>query len=623
MATISTDKTLPIPGPEFEKLRRWRSEFQQDHKSFNVWLKAKKEWEKFYDGDQLSSKEKKALKERNQPEVVINLIKPRIDGVIGDFLSRRVMMRARDKGSADFEVAKHITEALRYIEDQNRFDEQEARLAEDLFIGGMGWYKISLEFDFVEAEIKISYRSNDDIVVDRRCRKRDLSDCKRLYETVWVEQEDLIELYPQHKKFIEEAASQNKEAIEASLVFNSGIQYQGDDYDHSDNVSPDSGFDFETFMDPGRKRVRLINVWERVQKKIEFAFHPDIEGSVQEITDLSTEEKNALRQNFKGVEIFARTRWELNSGIFIVNKILEDMEDVRPHDSLGKFPFARAVGHVQRGDDQIPYGLVRQYMDPQKEYNKRRSKLLHKSNTNRIVAEEGAIHKNDIETTRREAAKPDGIVLFKPGRQFNIDSDKPDQADVLLLQLAQSEIEASGVSKEFLGQEDKVLSGTAIGMRQIEGQKMLRPFFAALRAARRDAFSIVLEEMQQYWTSQKLVKITDDEEAEAIVLNQKVKDPATGEVVILNNLRLGKYDIKIDEDLETPNQRQEVFTQLAQLGQVALKAGEPFPIEMLIKASDLPNKQDWLEAIAQRRAQQQQILHAQLIAQAGAAQTGQ
>lgn len=622
------NQILPLEADEEEKLRRWKSEFQRDFRAHMIWHEKKREWERFYDGDQLSEDEKKALKARGQPEVVINLVKPRIDGVIGDFLGRRVMMRARDRGTADFDKAKHITEVLRYVEDQNRFDDNEAKVAEDLFIGGVGWYKVSLKFDFLEPEIKISHRSNNDIVIDRQSRQPDLKDAKRLYETVWVEQEDLIELYPEHEEFIKKAAEMEKER--ESFQFNKVDNRLGDNYQSSDNVSPDTGYDFETFIDPKRNRIRLINIWERVQKRVMFAFHPDIKGTVTDITEFTDEDKATLNQTFPGVQIFTQPKWELNSGIFIVNKIMEERENVRPHDSEGKFPFARALGHVERGENRVPYGMVRQYVDPQKEYNKRRSKLLHKSNTNRVIAEEGAFPNNDIERVRKEAARPDGILIVKPQRRFEIDKDNPDQTDVYLLQLAQSEIERSGVSKEFVGQEDKVLSGKAINLRQIDGQKMLRPFYAALRSARKDVFSVALEEIQQFWTSEKLIKITDDPSSGMIVLNQRVTDPLTGRPVIINDLRLGKYDIKVDEDAETPNQRQEIFGQLAQLGQVALQAGEPFPIEMLIRSSDLPNKQEWLDAIAQRRQmqmqlqqQQMQMMQLQAMQNAGAARNGQ
>lgn len=603
-------------------LKDWIQEFQLDFQNHKEWCDEKKTWEQFYDGDQLSPEEKQALKNRGQPEVVVNQIKPLVDGSIGDFFGRRVMMRARDKGSLDFDKAKHITEALRYIEERNRFDEKESEVAKQLMISGVGWYKSSIEFDFLEPEIVISFRENDDIVVDRKCRQRDLSDAKRVYETVWVDMDDLVELYPQHENEIKNAFTMQRETY--ASTFSGGTSYIGDDYAQSDNSYSNSSFqlDLSLFMDSKRKLVRVINIWERETQQIKFAYHQDIpNGGVIEITNLTREEIGTLNNTHPGYQVFVKLRTKLNSGIFIANKILEHKKDVRPHDSNGTFPLFRAIAHVKHGPKRIPYGLVKQYIDPQKEYNKRRSKLLHKSNTARVIAEEGAV--KDIEVARREAARPDGYIAVSPGKRFDIDKDDPNQTDVFMLQLARQEIQGAGVTKEFAGQEDKVMSGKAIALRQTEGSKMVRPFFAALRSARKDLFEFVLQEIQQYWTSEKLIKITDDPDAGSIVLNQRKVD-ALGNPYIENNLRLGKYDIKIDEDVETPNQRQEIFNQLAQLGQVALQAGEPFPTEMLIKSSDLPNKKEWLDAITARRQQQMQMMQLQAqMQQGGAGQNGQ
>ena len=602
-----------------DRLKKWRSEFQQDFNHFNKWQNKKKEWERFYDGDQLSTDEKIELRKRGQPEVVINLIKPRIDGVIGDFLGRRVMMRARDRGKADYQKAVWLTEGLRYIEDMNRFDEKETRVAEDLFIGGVGWYKIGVKFDFLEPEINILHANNNDVILDRRSRRTDLRDAKRLYETVWVEVEDLIELYPDHEQDIKQAASMHKESFNEAFG-DKKASFAGDDYAETESVSSADGVNFETFVDPKRSRVRLIHVWERVQKRVRFAFHARLPQTSVDITNYSDEDLSALEANYPGYSTHTDTRWELNSGLFIYNKVLKDIKNVRPYDSDGKFPFVRAVAHVAKNDDRTPYGLVTQYVDAQKEYNKRRSKMLHKSNTNRIVAEKGAIPDDRIEQLRKEAARPDGVILYNPGKQFNIDNDQPSQTDVFMLQLSQGEIEASGVAREFIGTNDKVLSGRAIALRQQEGLKMLRPFYASLRAARREVFSIVLEEIQQVWTSQKLVKITDDPNAASMVLNQKIVDPITGEEKIITELSKGKYDISVDEDIETPNQRQENFQALAQLAPSILQSGQPFPIEMLINASDLPDKDVLIQQISLEKQRQLQIAQAQAIAAAQAVQ---
>src|SRR5258708_35783580 len=59
------------------------------------------------------------------------------------------------------------------------------------------------------------------------------------------------------------------------------------------------------------------------------------------------------------------------------------------------------------------YGFVRNFKGPQDEINQRRSKALHISNVTRLTLQKGSV--DDVETTRREAARPDGVIEYNPG----------------------------------------------------------------------------------------------------------------------------------------------------------------------------------------------------------------
>jgi hypothetical protein len=69
--------------------------------------------------------------------------------------------------------------------------------------------------------------------------------------------------------------------------------------------------------------------------------------------------------------------------------------------------FSAAVDH-----DGDRYGFVRNLKSAQDEINQRRSKGLHELNSRRLIAEEGAF--NDVEKARREAARPDGVIIHNP-----------------------------------------------------------------------------------------------------------------------------------------------------------------------------------------------------------------
>jgi hypothetical protein len=87
--------------------------------------------------------------------------------------------------------------------------------------------------------------------------------------------------------------------------------------------------------------------------------------------------------------------------------------------------FSAAVDH-----DGDRYGFTRNLKSPQDEINARRSKALHISNVTRLTVQKGAV--DDVEATRREAARPDGLVdttrysTLPAGRQ-----EGPDVANLL------------------------------------------------------------------------------------------------------------------------------------------------------------------------------------------------
>lgn len=614
----SLGSDIIIEDEDVRLLREWKKEFQADWEYWSDWRKDKREWERFYDGDQLSQEEKKALRERKQPEVVVNLIKPRIDTVTGLYLGQRVMQKAFDRGSRDFEAAKFITEALRHVEYITRFDEQEAEAAKEVCIGGLSWYKVRLDFDGEDPDILVETVDNDDIFSDRFAKKRNLSDAKRIWETVWVDQDDLIEMFPEHEQKIREAVA-DKDTFEKRLasvdphITKIGDQYQGIQQSKVDNT---------LFSDKKMKRLRLTTVWYRKPVITEFAVHPDFETSAEDVTDLTQDEIAQIQKNFKGVIFFKKIRHKLNTALFISNQILEKKEDIRPHDKDGKFPLVRIVGGLTHGTKKMPFGLVKQYKSPQEEYNKRRSKLLHLINTNQIIMEEGAV--DDVEKTRYEAAKPDGVLIVRPDSLFQLNKNiDVAQTQFQLLQQSQREIQDAGVANELVGQESNAESGVAIQLRQNQATLLLRELFANLRRARRQVFKLVLEEMQQYWTSEKLIRITDDPEAGEIILNQRVTDPNTGEPVVINNLGLGKYDLIIEESEDTLNLRSEQFNELVRLMEPLAKHGFPVPVDEILQASSLPNKERLVQRFREAQQAMIQAQAAQLASQAGgAAQPG-
>ena len=48
---------------------------------YTLWREQAAYWWDFYDGEQLTEKERKVLRQRKQPDIIINLIAPKVDAL--------------------------------------------------------------------------------------------------------------------------------------------------------------------------------------------------------------------------------------------------------------------------------------------------------------------------------------------------------------------------------------------------------------------------------------------------------------------------------------------------------------------------------------------------------------
>ena len=289
------------------------------------------------------------------------------------------------------------------------------------------------------------------------------------------------------------------------------------------------------------------------------------------------------------------------------------------------------------------YGLVRQYIDMQDEINKRRSKGLHLLNTRQVVAEKGAV--NDVQKARNELAKPDGYVEINPGMEFKIQPTNDMAAgNFQMLQEAKNEIDAQGPNAALSGAEPRDLSGRAIQSLQQGSNTELGPLLDCLRAWQHRVYCHIWNRIRQYWTEEKWVRVTDDENnLKYVGLNKKItmgeqlikqlqaqgqevsqeeiqqimSDPRAQQIAVENAVADLDIDIILDEAPDTVSIQQEQFTEIARIYPSVPPQLQPLAFEMLIEASSLRNKKKFLQQMKgggddpaaqeqQKQAQQQQ-----------------
>jgi hypothetical protein len=319
------------------------------------------------------------------------------------------------------------------------------------------------------------------------------------------------------------------------------------------------------------------------------------EGS--DITSAADQDRERVWVNTSLKRLRLVDHWYIHKGkwcwtLYIGNTVM--MQGESPfHDEKGKtFPrFRMFSANVDHDGDR--YGFIRNLKSAQDEINMRRSKALHLLNTRRLIFEKGAI--DDMEVTRREAAKPDGMIEKNPGMELEFDdsakyNDMKGQLE--MLQEAKGEIENFGPNPALIGQGLEDSSGRAIALLQQAGMAELGPYLSSFKNWKirvyRDIWNIITE----HWKAERWIRVTDDQNVAQFFQINKLDTDQYGRPAIVNAIGSMDVDFIIDEGPDTINMQADAAATLQALGpqfaqQFPEIALELSPMESVVKTKML------------------------------------
>lgn len=506
----------------------------------------------YVDGNQLTAEEKAALKKRGQPETIRNRIKRKIEYLVGLELKSRIDPIAHPRTPAHEQDAEGVSSGLRYVSDDQDYNRKRSAVWRNMLVEGAGGISITVEQ--VKSyngkpgiDVKINRYAWDRIFWDPHSAELDFSDAAYLGVVIWMDYDEAVRKYPD-----------GKEALEATLD-TVGIS---DTYDDKPK--------YNLWADKKRKRVRICQIW--VRRDDEWFFAEYTKG---------------------GILKAGPSPYVTDTG-----------------DSDCELVFQSA--YVDR--DNQRYGVVREMIPVQDEINKRASKSLHLLNSAQIIAEEGFT--DNIERFRREAARPDGMMVVNPNYfdKFKVETRADLAASHFQIQLdAQNQIDLMGPNATQMGdkaQGSSAASGKAIIASQEGGMIAIGDLLDSLRHLDIRVFRKIWYRIRQFWTTEKWIRITDDERNvkwvgmnvdPAIVQQAMMQDPSMqGKIAgIVRSVAELDCDIIIDEAPDSVTPQLEQFQALVELA----KAGMPIPPMAIIKAApNLRNKAELLDEI--EKAQQ-------------------
>lgn len=285
----------------------------------------------YYDGRQITEQEAAELRQRNQPVIAFNLVKGKVDYLLGLEKNQRTDPKAFPRNPDDEDAAKAATDAIRYVCDLNSMPMIASGVWEHMVVEGAGGCEVVAE-ENPAGEIDIVLREIpwDRMIWDPYSRKADFSDAKFKGVVLWMDESEVLTRWPGADRIV-------------------NLSYE--------RVSMSSAWDdrprWSVWGDEKRKRVRIAQLyWRTADDDWQYA-------------------------------TFTRGGW------------LDEPRPSPYVDEHGRpeCPLEFQSAYVNR--DNWRYGVVRDLIDPQDEINLRHRKAVHLLSVRQVVAEQGAVQDVD------------------------------------------------------------------------------------------------------------------------------------------------------------------------------------------------------------------------------------
>jgi len=521
----------------------------------------------FYKGKQWESDVVEKLDREKRPHLTLNKIKPILRILSGWQRQNRQDLKVLARRGGTGPLAEVFTELLKYFYDQSHADFENSMIFFDGAVCGKGWLALDIDYtkDPLNGELLLKRERPTMVYEDPNAQRYDLSDAKFIIRTRWADKEKIEQEFPKAKKDIGSLA--NIDATEKDEI-----------------TGAEAGEAKE--LEKYRYLVKEYYWREYVKKRI-VANTKTLDFTEAKIND---ERAQKLVNAVPWIRIVDIVMPVLNLTTVVGKIILQDVKD--PFEGISLFPLVRFCADWIDG---YVKGEVDDLIDPQKEHNKRRSQSLHLLNTEAhsgYIMEENALNPDEEEKVKSMGATPGVIIKVRPNKRFDrIQPGRLSEGHIALEKMAEDDMKKiSNVNADLLGYTpEHQESGKAMLVRRQQGLLGVETVFDNFQFTQQILGETILEFIRK-------TDVLSEEEMKAIIQERN----AEVDLDLLKSRKVGKYQVVLTTKKSTPTQRMADFYAMLD----AAKQGLPIPPDLIIEASDLPNKEAILEAIKQ---QQQQV----------------
>lgn len=495
----------------------------------------------YVDNIQLTSDQIKELNKRKQPVTIINRIKRKVDFLRGYEMGQRVDPRALPRTPKHEQDADGVQQGLRYVAEDQRFDQLRSRVFDNLVVEGAAGYRVSVKQGYDgEMEITISRVAWDRMFADPHSSEPDYSDAGYLGGVIWKDYDDAVAEYPDAIDFL------NTTLDSASL---------SDTYDDKPK--------FRVWADKKRKRIRVVFMW--IKREGVWYFAEFTKGGILK----------AGKSPF--VTDKGESDCELIYGSAYVNRENERYglvrEMISPQDEINKRR-SKALHLLNVSQITLEEGAVND------------------------------IEKFRRESARPDGVKVVNPGYFDKIRDDTRTELAAAHMQLLQEAKNEIDMMAGNIALQGNALQKSAASGKAIIASQQGGAMEIAPLMDSLRDMDVRVYRAIWYRIRQFWTAEKWVRVTDDERnvkwlglnvdpQQGEMLKQQNPDKIAGTVASVAQL---DCDIIIDDAPDGLTPQLEQFQSLVELKKMDANGELPFRA-ILMAMPSLKNKEQVLAAM--------------------------
>ena len=614
--------------------------FQTYRQSRETWASQAKEDREFRLGRQWTTEQTQTLQARGQAPIVVNRIHPAVETAKAMITANRPAFRASPREDSDRKVANVISNLLAYIYDISDGRSAIRQVVDDYYVCGLGYMQVYQDptADMGKGEVKIKDLDPMDVFIDPNSRDRFFEDAENIIVSRLFTKEQVKDLYPAYESKIRNAGGNYDDVAPVTDRANDGSNFFPEDVGRTPNIDYIRGY--ERYYKVRIPKFRTYEHFSRREELLEedyylgeYLMQPAWKVGGKIVTDEQAA-KGLMKQQAERIkeqhiqnkrmmsaegydeetlplpnppEVIETTYGELiregqidvvevevtrvKQCVIVGDKLLYSR--VLPIDSYPIVPFMNI--HTRT---PYPTSDVRMVKGLQEYINKTRSLIIAHATTStntKILVPEGSVDMQDFE---EKWAQPGVAIPYDPTDGAPV----PVQPTPLPAALYQNETTAKNDIDHQLGIYEMMQGNTQAAPQTYKatisldefGQRKIKSKLADIESALVKVGQVAIEMAQQLYTVQKTFRIVNPNNSMSeYVINKRLVDDKSGEVKVINDITIGKYDLVVVAGSTLPSNRYaelEFYMDAYSKGlvdrQEVLKKTEVFDIEGVMQRMD-------------------------------------